>query len=205
MSDHWLEATSEDAFSEAGTTKDIFSEWQKTSEMLVKEKLITIGELKAAWGINKKPEKLRDAPDDESTKQDADPVPEQPAPVPMGAALPGMPAAPQPQMNMYSGGMQPPPMARGPSAVQQMMRQMGGFGQMQAMQQVMQTHTMTMQQTIVQQPQMPAVQKMAAVVPFGMYGGMQMTVDTPHGRMRVTIPPGYGPGSSFTFNVPRRF
>ena len=63
------------------------------------------------------------------------------------------------------------------------------------------------QQTIVQQPASyaPAVQKFAAVVPFGMYGGMQMMVDTPHGRMRVTIPPGYGPGSSFTFNVPRRF
>ena len=62
-----------------------------------------------------------------------------------------------------------------------------------------QTHTF--QQTIVQPPQ-PATRKMAATVPEGYYGGMQMTVNTPHGQMRVTIPPGYGPGSSFTFNVP---
>ena len=31
-----------------------------------------------------------------------------------------------------------------------------------------------------------------------------MTVNTHFGPMRVTVPPGYGPGSSFTFNVPMR-
>jgi len=72
---------------------------------------------------------------------------------------------------------------------------------MQPMQNTFQTVQTTYQQTILQ-PQVAGVQKMAATVPFGMYGGMQMTVNTPHGQMRVTIPPGYGPGSSFTFNVP---
>ena len=85
-----------------------------------------------------------------------------------------------------------------------MMRNFGQFGQQQAISQTMSTTTHTVQQTIVQRPQMQqmGVQKMAATVPWGVYGGMQMTVNTAHGPMRVTVPPGYGPGSSFTFNVP---
>ena len=75
----------------------------------------------------------------------------------------------------------------------------------------MQQVTTTVQRTIVHQqptyqpaqPQMQ-MQKMAATVPWGHYGGMQINVNTSQGMMRVTIPPGYGPGSSFTFNVPVR-
>ncbi len=83
-------------------------------------------------------------------------------------------------------------------------------GLMQVQTNMMST-VMTQQQTIMQQTTLmrqPAgfggggVQKMAATVPFGVYGGQEMNVQTQYGMMRVTVPPGYGPGSTFYFNVP---
>ena len=203
-----MEAMSEEAFVEAGTTKDIFDEWQNTSEALVKDKLISLGELKAAWGINKKSVKLPDEPAETTPRvsQVSQPPAAPQQPLAMGVAM-GAP----PQMQMQSMQMQQPgiynqqrTMLRQGTAGN-LMANFGMAGHMGAVNGAMQTVTTTVQRTIVQQPQHLGVQKMAATVPWGMYGGMMMTVNTPHGQMRVTIPPGYGPGSSFTFNVPRKF
>ena len=203
FSDTWMEAMDDDMFVQGGTTKDIFAEWQKTSEILVKDKLISLGELKAAWGLSKKSETLPEAPEDPATAPEAEEAAPPAAPQPTGGMMMGSPPSAQQQMGMMP---QQPAMPRFPSQ-SNMMQHFGQAGHVHAMFSSIQMQQTVVQQTIVQQPASyaPAVQKFAAVVPFGMYGGMQMMVDTPHGRMRVTIPPGYGPGSSFTFNVPRRF
>ena len=46
----WLDSTSEEEYTKVGTTKDRFDQWQDTSEDAVKNKLISLGELKRAWG-----------------------------------------------------------------------------------------------------------------------------------------------------------
>lgn len=221
----WIESTDEKTFEECGTTKSIFDEWQNTSESLVKNKCITIGELKIAWGVNKKPEKLNMPQEKEEMVVEEEPEPEkeskpsEPAPgVPVGTVVGqqqqmGMAPQMQSQMGMAPQMMNPMMtnpmmMHRQPSAHQMMVNQFGQFGQQQAMVQSITTTQNTYQQTIIQQPPVMMggarpMQKMAAVVPWGTYGGMQMTVNTPQGRMRVTVPPGYGPGSTFTFNVPQ--
>jgi len=177
---NWINDTSAADFESAGVSKENFDEWQNTSEDMVKQKLITIPELKMAWGYDK-------------ATTDLPAVKDEPAPVPTGGPVPQMPAA-------------PPPMPVPQMPQMNMMQNFGGFGQQQAITQSMTHTTTTHQQTIVQRPMQAqmGVQKMAATVPWGVYGGMQMTVNTAHGPMRVTVPPGYGPGSSFTFNVPVR-
>ena len=187
LSDAWIAALTDEAFAEAGTTKEIFDEWQNTSERLFKEKEVTIAELKTAWGLNKKPKQFSEPESGGGHTESAPGA----APTDEGAKWGGMYAQQQ--------GLR-----RGSSAVN-MMRNMGALGQHQAMAGAMQQVTTTVQRTIVQPQvmiQQQQVQKMAATVPWGYYGGMQMTVQTSAGPMRVTIPPGYGPGSSFTFNVP---
>jgi len=187
----WIEGLDEAKFTEAGTTKETFDKWQDTSERLVKDGDISIGELKQAWGVNKKKTTMPEQK--EETSGSAYTPPSTPAPP---APQPGMP---QPQQQQAG---QMPWMQKQPSM--KMANNFGQFGQGHAMMGAFTTMQTTYQQTIIQQPAQPAVQKMAATVPWGMYGGMYMQVETPHGRMKVQIPPGYGPGSSFTFNVPVR-
>jgi len=172
----WVDATDASTFEAAGTTKELFDAWQDTSEACVRDKNITVGELKHSWGLNKRPQTIQEPPAEEYE------TPYTPPPAP---------PTPQPQ-----------PPAPQPMPFQPMTAAFGQHGGRQMMMQSMQTTTHTVQQTIVHQPPMAGVQKMAATVPFGVYGGMQMTVNTHFGPMRVTVPPGYGPGSSFTFNVP---
>ena len=50
--------------------------------------------------------------------------------------------------------------------------------------------------------QQPGLTQMRATVPMGVYGGQSIMVQTASGPMTVAVPPGYGPGSVFTFNVP---
>ena len=57
-------------------------------------------------------------------------------------------------------------------------------------------------QPVAQPVAQPAMQKMAVAVPPGMQGGMMLQVDTPAGRMQVTIPQGLGPGATFEMMVP---
>ena len=184
----WIEATDDSEFEAAGTTKEFFDEWQNTSELLVKEKLITIGELKNAWGVTKRNRKLADPPPEEFETPYAPPPATTPPPQPM-APNPFQRPMMMPQQQMM---MNPHMMMGQQQMMQQTMHQ--SFGMTQT----------TVQQTIIQQPPSYGVQKMAATVPFGVYGGMQMTVQTHQGPMRVTVPPGYGPGSTFYFNMPVR-
>jgi len=108
---------------------------------------------------------------------------------------PGTPPPPQPQIYAPTQPVVAPP------------TMMNGFGQM-GHQQMMMTTMMSHQQTIYSGGQQTGgMRKMVAVVPFNMYGGMQMTVKTNqfppnYGKVAVTIPPGYGPGSKFVFQVP---
>jgi len=193
----WIEATNDSDFTDAGTKKDTFDEWQDTSEAMVRDGLITLGELKAAWGVNKRKKELGDAPPEEYE------TPYQPPDKPASGLAVGQPGLPRGKSasNMMVQNFQQPvnPMMMGMQPNMQL-----NHMQMHhhAMHSAMTTVQHTVQQTIIQQPQQMGMRKMAATVPFGMYGGMQMQVNTPHGRMQVTIPPGYGPGSSFTFNVP---
>uniref|UniRef100_A0A7S2GKX4 Annexin n=1 Tax=Haptolina brevifila TaxID=156173 RepID=A0A7S2GKX4_9EUKA len=176
----WIQATDASTFEEAGTTKELFDEWQNTSEACVRDKNITIGELKHAWGLSKKEKStkhLEIPPAEYETTYEPPPTPPPQPPQPVAPPMPPF----QPMTNAF-----------------------GQAGGRQMMMQSMQTTTHTVQHTIVHQPQQAGVQRMAATVPFGVYGGMQMTVNTTYGPMRVTVPPGYGPGSSFTFNVPVR-
>jgi len=186
----WLTSVDGSEFEEAGTTKEFFDDWNNTSEDAIKNKYITIGELKHSWGVTKYKKTLPKPPEEEHETPYTPPE------------APPAPVAP-PQMNAFQNPMMTPQM--------QMMQQFGAGQSMmqQTMQQTFTTQQTVMQQTIVQQPMgglMPQqqVQKMAATVPFGVYGGMTMTVNTMYGAMRVTVPPGYGPGSTFYFNVPVR-
>jgi len=182
----WMSTVDEKEFEDAGTSKEFFDEWNNTSELCLKEKLITVGELKHSWGVNAKKKTLPDAPEEEKPEK---------------VEAPKFNPAPAAPFNPYAPRMTPQ---------MQMMQQFrpGGFGQQQMIQQTMTTHQTVMQRTVMQPPagfgQPAMVQKMAATVPFGVYGGMQMTVQTPQGPMRVTVPPGYGPGSTFYFNAPMR-
>ena len=144
----------------------------------MRDKEISLGELKHAWGlVERKAATIKPPPPEEyETEYEAD----KPATTPYRP--PQLSAAPQLQMR----------------------KSFGKFGMHQAMQQTMYTVQQTVQQTIVQRPTTYGVQKMAATVPFGVYGGMQMTVNTKYGMMKVVVPPGYGPGSTFYFNVPVR-
>jgi len=141
--------------------------------------------------------------------------PAPPSGAPPTSPPPGMPMGAQPQMNMYGTHQAPMPMM--PNPAMQMQQMMSGFNQGTMSHQTTMTTTSTMYQQSTQtynqamyQPPGAATRKMAAVVPFGMWGGQQMQVNTnnipPHyGRMMVTIPPGYGPGSKFTFAIPAGF
>ena len=66
----------------------------------------------------------------------------------------------QPQMQMQQPMMQP----------RQMVQTYGQHGSRAMLTQQMQTVTHTVQQTIMHQPQHAGVQRMAATVPFGVYG-----------------------------------
>ena len=48
----WIDSTDAKVFEDAGTTKELFDKWQDTSEQHVKDKWITIGELKQSWGTS---------------------------------------------------------------------------------------------------------------------------------------------------------
>jgi len=188
----WLSSQADEVFEEAGTTKEFFDDWNNTSEDCLRKKLITVGELKHSWGITGR-KKVLPTPEPEEY--------ETPYEKPSEAAPP-----PPPPPNPYQV-YQPP--------VNPMMEMMQAQAQMTAglmqVQTNMMSTVMTQQQTIMQQTtfmRQPAgfggggVQKMAATVPFGVYGGQEMNVQTQYGMMRVTVPPGYGPGSTFYFNVP---
>jgi len=135
--------------------------------------------------------------------------PPQPPQPPPPQPQPGMPMGAQSQI--YQPQMMQPQM---PNPAMQMQAMMRGFGQgtMSHQQSMTTTTTMYQQSTStynqsIYNPPGATTRKMAAVVPFGMFGGMQMQVNTNnippnYGRMMVTIPPGYGPGSKFTFSLP---
>lgn len=172
----WIEATNESDFTDAGTKKDTFDQWQDTSEAMVRDGHISLGELKAAWGIKKKTAAL-------------------PATAPAEHETPYQPPNTAAATTTTMGGLpmgQPPPagfmkhpsnhnLVRNFHQPQPMM--MPGMPQLnhmqmhhQAMHSAMTTVQHTVQQTIIQQPQTMGLRKMAATVPFGMYGGMQMQV-----------------------------
>jgi len=46
----WLDSSSDQDYVDVGTTKERFDEWQNTSEAAVAAKLISLNELKRAWG-----------------------------------------------------------------------------------------------------------------------------------------------------------
>jgi len=116
----WLDTVPESEFEDAGTTKDFFKNWLDTTESMVAEKLITVGEMKGHWGLNE-PEKPPQA-----TYAEPAPLAGYPTATPVAQPVPmATPAYPQaypqatpayPQAAPYGMNYPQPPIYQRPAA-----------------------------------------------------------------------------------------